>query len=506
MIRAASGSNPANRAIRTGPAGMTSTGRSSSFSRAHGSPRCSPSAASPRAIRRLQAQRAPHQVEHARDHGGDQPRDLLAAGPHPLVHVDRVGQRQGRLRGVAGGGEREREVAQDPRAQLRVAGVEQLRGEVEVPGRRDGFARRGRDLRGRQRVGDAACRPGQVGGGEVLARDLGRQLGAAVALERLGQATVHARAPARREPRVQRTAHQRAGEVVAVVVEHAQELGLQRLVQAVEQLRLVVRRHGLELTESEPLLEHRGELEHRLGRLGQLGQPQPDRAPDRHGRAPGRILSPQLPRELLGEERVPAALGVDRVEHVRPDARLGGALDQHHGLVRRHALQADVEALAPPGDRRQRRGLDLAAAVQHDDQRCGSEARDVHEQLDRLGGRPLQVVEHDHRAAVEGGGDRVVVARVRTPSESLGPRRVGRADPARIARPPQHLRARSPGELTRKPCLADARLAVHHHHGPLLGLEGIMQAGQLILSPDEIGDRRGHRQDGACTRRHQRRS
>ena len=197
------------------------------------------------------------------------------------------------------------------------------------------------------------------------------------------------------------------------------------LVEGVEQVAAGLTGHPLDQVELEHPAPHGGREQRPLGGLGQPGQPLPDNHADTGGDLevldaevapePALVVEEharlgQVEVDLLGEERVALALGVDAVHeggrwllagqpgHKGRDVGLGQRSQRDTG----HQPLAD-QLVEDPGQRRGRLDLVVAEGADDHDRHVGQARGQVLEQQQgRLVG-PVQVLEDEHQRALGGG-------------------------------------------------------------------------------------------------------
>ena len=245
-------------------------------------------------------------------------------------------------------------------------------------------------------------------------RQVGIEVGAAQALDRLADASVQPRPAQLREPVVQGRAHERVREGVAADTPRlAQDPGLDALLERADQRFLLERRDRMQHVVVELAADHRRHRE-RLARL-RVEPPQAPRCHLAHAVRDARlgerdvglqcvVALAQVADDLLDEERIAVGLAVQGVHEGRLGARHAERGDQlgHLGLrqaahreVLEHAFAADV------GDQLVQRvtRLDLGLAVGAEQQRAARlrRAHEMTQELERGAVGPVEVVEDEHQ-------------------------------------------------------------------------------------------------------------
>ncbi len=366
-------------------------------------------------------------VEPARVLGGSaqrRPRPVDVAGAHPRL-AQTLGQPP---RALLVGGQWGRDV---DRVRVQARGV--LVGELP-----DGALRRA--------LGevDGALGPALGRGLQVVVGDL-RQMGLEIVavglLQCLGGDAVQTRAPGGTEALQQRVAHERVGEAeVAGVAPGDDDLRAQRRLEPVEHGRRRLVEHAGERRHAELPADHRRRAQRLLHeRLQRVQAPadgvahavgQRQRQLGRPGVVEAALRGEQLD-ELVDEERVARARGVDRRDELRRDLDAGARAEVAGAGGRQ---QRDVVAAEPL--ERQARGRPREAAERRREIRArvrlrvaigrDRQERDVgqgpgHEQqrVQRRGVGPVQVVEHDDEWALLGDRGKQRRERVEAPEPRL---------------------------------------------------------------------------------------
>ena len=299
---------------------------------------------------------------------------------------------------------------QDPAALVEVGrrqAVERGEGVGEVRARRLA----GRDLE-RAEAGPRGVVRGlrRIAGRVEVARELGEPVArrrAVERLERLAHAAVETRARVGRQLGLDGLADERVGEAIGGPAgDLAHDVGAPGLVERLGQPRLGDAAHGGEALARELAAQRGGEGERLAARFRETTQPRAGHVGDggRHGRP--RLLRRRLD-QLADEEGVAVGPREERVEARLVRLRAGEVGDEGAHVRAPEPAERDARARCRPRELGQRLRdrvlavhLGVAQRRNGQDARAGELAGHVDEQRQRRGIGPLQVVEHQHEAAV----------------------------------------------------------------------------------------------------------